>query len=181
MNKLDQTIFGEDHGDCFRTCVACILELPLDAVPNFCDVDLYPGDDGEWFVALDEWLQMFNLSAICLSHDGTFAPRGFAILSGGSPRGDFNHSVVAHNGEMVWDPHPSRGGLRDHLDWIVFTVGDPADVAGYHYPASVCQARTPVEGDVAGPAERAPGSLLRSAREGGTDGRGRYLSLDALE
>lgn len=36
---------------------------------------------------------------------------GCYLLSGKSPRGDWNHSVVAREGQVIWDPHPSRAGL----------------------------------------------------------------------
>jgi hypothetical protein len=124
-----QTIFGEGHGNCFATCLASILELSVEEVPNFCDVDLYPGDNGEWYWAVDAWLgEHFGLSILTFgaAENEEWLSRGYSILSGRSPRGEFNHSVVALDGKIVWDPHPSDDGLVNKKDWIVFTVRDPA-------------------------------------------------------
>lgn len=127
-----QTIFGEGHGNCFAACLASILERPLDEIPNFCDVDLNPGDNGEWYLAVDAWLEeRFGLSVLTFSaaeskKQEAWYPRGYSILSGRSPRGEFDHSVVALDGDIVFDPHPNESGLMSRKDWIVFTVRNPA-------------------------------------------------------
>ena len=43
---------------------------------------------------------------------------GNEILTGKSPRGNFNHAVVAYNGEVVHDPHPIGGGVESFVDAI---------------------------------------------------------------
>lgn len=35
MKKVDQSIIDQGYGDCTRACIASLLELELDAVPNF--------------------------------------------------------------------------------------------------------------------------------------------------
>lgn len=47
-------------------------------------------------------------------------PGGWSIVSGRSPRpGGQLHACVAFNGVVVHDPHPSRAGILDVLDFMV--------------------------------------------------------------
>ena len=49
MKPVFQSIVDQDHGDCFRCCIASILEVEADAVPNFVAVER---DD---FHVYDRW------------------------------------------------------------------------------------------------------------------------------
>lgn len=57
MKPVEQTIPGPPHGDCFRACVASILELPIEHLPNPHHPEFH------WWDAWNEWLQDrgFNL------------------------------------------------------------------------------------------------------------------------
>jgi hypothetical protein len=49
------------------------------------------------------------------------APPGYHIATGKSPRSDQVHAVVALDGRIVHDPHPSRAGLDGAIaSWIIF-------------------------------------------------------------
>ena len=110
-------------GDCFRCCIASLLDLYADQVPHFCDYD-WKDTSGRWFTDLNKWLAPRGLSYIEMPvADGgsdsvakwlsAVIPFGFDayhILGGKSPRG-FDHAVVARNGAIIHDPHPSRAGL----------------------------------------------------------------------
>lgn len=122
MTPVDQTRFGEHHGNCFAACLASILDMAIEDVPEMsCD---------EQFEIMLAWLWERGLTAVELN----FRPRaqfphvfsgfglkgtGLAIASGKSPRGNFDHAVVVavdHNIQQVQfihDPHPSRDFLRD--------------------------------------------------------------------
>ena len=52
MHYVQQTIKGTEGGDCLRACVASILELPIEAVPNFGGEP--PFD--QWMKRLIQWL-----------------------------------------------------------------------------------------------------------------------------
>ena len=108
-----------DHtkGDCFKTCVAMILDLPQDDVPNFCAA---PKD--EWWQLFQKWLEALHLTAIevdIAKHPLCCVTRGTpCIVTGKSPRGSWLHSVVAEamdeqGFEYLHDPHPSDAGLED--------------------------------------------------------------------
>lgn len=107
--------------NCFAACVASILELPINKVPNFVGLHGH-----RWFRELIEWLRPLGLGVIFVSHSScNEAPAGYSILSVTSLRGDFNHAVVALDGSVVWDPSPSREmGFGDKQYWVVFTLLD---------------------------------------------------------
>lgn len=110
-------------GDCFRCCIASLLELSAARVPHFADYD-WDDTSGRWFVDLNKWLAPRGVAYIELpvSDDGpesvakwlsgatAFGFDIYHIIGGNSPRG-VDHAVVARNGVIVHDPHPSRAGL----------------------------------------------------------------------
>lgn len=56
MKPVEQTKLTYPDGNCFAACVATLLELPLEAVPDF------KGDG--WYDAWLEWLKLRNLTFI---------------------------------------------------------------------------------------------------------------------
>lgn len=125
MREITQTILGNDlaelgsdkvPGNCVQACVAAVLDLPLDAVPHFV-----------LFVWWDHALRLW-LRGLGLDHTTTAAPKGesiaipdgWSLVGGPSPRlANGQHMCVAYDGEIVWDPHPSRDGLPSVADYLV--------------------------------------------------------------
>lgn len=142
MKPIDQTQFYDEEkgtsGDCWRACLASILELDITSVPHFVAEDRAGG--GHWFFETEKWLARRNLW-IFEKHlsDGTgwIGPIiegksgiGYFILNGKSPRGEHLHSVVAQGGNMVHDPHPSRAGLDGPPTAVtIFVALNPALVS----------------------------------------------------
>lgn len=117
MKPVYQTIFDKPHGNCLQACVASILELDLDQVPNFVEND-------DWFQALETFLERFDLQPAQLDPTKTekiWKPTGFHIKGGLGPR-KLHHAVVGLAGKTVHDPHPDGGGLVLLEDWIVFVA-----------------------------------------------------------
>ena len=132
MKPVDQTVFTVPGGNCFSACVATLLELPLDRVPYF--MGDFDEPDGVWWERFARWLAphgFYPLNFGC-PPNGDWYPRGEYILSAGSPRGDFDHSVVAIGREIVHDPHPSRAGLvrREKQEATIFVPISYARCAG---------------------------------------------------
>lgn len=140
MIPVDQTIFGERAGNCNAACLASIFEVGIGDVPNFC-ADVPRGQD--WQAVQNEWLRTrFGCCALTLLMDGdghipyvnALADGTLCILSGKSPRGDFNHAVVGkyrlqnarHWIDMLHDPHPSRDGVTVARSFDLFVLVDPA-------------------------------------------------------
>lgn len=125
MRPVDQTRFGAGEGDCFAACLASLLELSIEQVPNFCaDTS---GEDTEWFTHVRAWLRGFRLTAVCMH--GPPHPRQladtFSIVCGSSARG-LRHATIWLGSSLVHDPHPSRAGLVEVEDTTVLV---PLDVS----------------------------------------------------
>lgn len=97
-------------GDCWRAAIACILEQDVEQVPHFVQMD----EDGiaDWWDASSEWLNERGYELLPQFFNN-FKEDEFYLVTGKSPRGDFDHVVVYQNGKMVHDPHPSGDGIED--------------------------------------------------------------------
>lgn len=148
MREVTQTSFydpdappEEQRGNCLTAVVASLLELPIEAVPNFVQdhVDHATGEDddaGEWYwwTALHRFIAehghgMRYLRNVEAPQPHPYSPDGFPdpepgeyyTVSGISPRDPrIHHIVIYRDGEMVWDPHPDRTGVvsvDDQYHW----------------------------------------------------------------
>ena len=127
MIPVDQIYFGDGRdgttpGDCFRCCVASIMELPRERVPHFLAIG-DPSEDDAWESAFIDFLAAYDLWPVTLDvgacTEADLTPVGYHIIGGMGPRG-FPHAVVGLNGQMVHDPHPGRDGLDVEETWTVF-------------------------------------------------------------
>jgi hypothetical protein len=132
MIPVDQTTFGDgsdggsERGNCLAACVASLLEIPLEDVPNFCALG---SGDGRWFKNLNDWLRPFGLAYAEFNYPDEGVPEWFFtvpfiqpgalwIAGGPSPRGDrdMEHCVIMRGPgrELLHDPNPRFGrcGLR---------------------------------------------------------------------
>jgi hypothetical protein len=136
VKKQHQTKFGEGDGNCFATCVAMLLDLDVDDVPNF----VHAGDF--WWSDFTDWLNDRGFSAIvvCMRTKGAWSgsmacwSHALCIVSGPSPRGDFDHAIVgrmtgaegAELYEVVHDPHPEGTGIAGRpRDFTFLVPNDP--------------------------------------------------------
>ena len=108
MKPVMQKVVSAGEGDCMSACLASILELPLDRVPNF-----YVGK-GDWFNQLWKFLERAHLEwggqrvpVIALSKsngiDGYFMA---VVQSINFP--EKTHAVVFKGKEFVHDPSPLK-------------------------------------------------------------------------
>lgn len=116
-------------GDCFRACVASIIELPAEQVPHFFhdgqeppqapkDEPGRPGWErlNEFLATLPVPLHSLGLalesaSAYCAWMDSLRDNFDLHYILGGYTERETSHAVVGHRGRIVHDPHPSRAGL----------------------------------------------------------------------
>ena len=115
MRQVDQV--QEGWGDCLRACIASVLELRREDVPDFAQ------DFGHrWFRELVRWAEQRNLHAFCVSTESLITnvhPNNlFWIAFGECVRG-YRHTVVCQSNVVVWDPHPSRAGLLELEDALI--------------------------------------------------------------
>lgn len=110
-------------GDCFRCCIASLLDMRAEYVPHFMKKDWGKEEkDLTWFKELQYWLSTRGLAYLDLIVQKEFCGTNwfekigaggfdaYHIISGVSPRG-YRHAVVGRNGIIVHDPHPDRSGL----------------------------------------------------------------------
>lgn len=115
-------------GDCFRTAIACLLGRQRDDVPHF-------GLRLSWWEETRRWIRendgrdLYYVDAAEPEHwdlipGAEAGPDDLMLLGGPSPRGPFGHVVVGRrDGTVVWDPHPSRAGLVEVVEF--FVLGQP--------------------------------------------------------
>lgn len=110
------------HGDCQRAVIASLLSLPISGVPHF--LQEANGDPGTYWTLLQSFCRKHGYAYLTVPARSGFAFYGddgdvYHEISGPSPRGNgAYHAVVGRNGEIVFDPHPSRAGLSgDPADW----------------------------------------------------------------
>ncbi len=116
MHRVKQTKFGFEEGNCFAACIASLLELPIEEVPNFCT-------NKEWQLETNRWLSKFGLCFwdFTWGNGQQIDKPILCILTGPSPRDKEKlHCVV---GKLVMDelnfltpyyihdPHPSNDML----------------------------------------------------------------------
>lgn len=115
VKKVYQTKFGKPEGNCFSACIASILEVGIDDVP------CYHEDKGVWYRKYQQWLRSYKLDFVAISdwqgEGKEVCPNVYSIVGGISPR-NLPHSVVYFGLDMVHDPHPEGGGVRDITEWI---------------------------------------------------------------
>lgn len=124
MSPADQEFTHQpeigQHGDCQRAVIASLLDLPISDVPHF--LQLCDGDPSDYWDRLQEFCRGHGYAYLTMpARCGAlfFGEVGdiYHEISGPSPRGNgVGHAVVGCNGQIVFDPHPSRAGLS----------GDPA-------------------------------------------------------
>jgi len=120
MKAVDMTTKHEPPesvGDCFRCCIASIMDLPASEVPHVYEGAGYEDKTGAvGKKRLDDWLAGLGLffMEFRFTPEGLKDWRGYMnchhTLSGIGPRG-FLHCCVGYGGEVVHDPHPSRAGI----------------------------------------------------------------------
>lgn len=109
MTPIDQTDFYDKaagkHGNCMQAAVASIMDLPLEAVPNFIEGTKSGGEQHRRFL---HWFRDSGLYVLMLP--GNYVPEVPYLASGPASRG-VHHMVVMSGGKLLHDPHPSRDGL----------------------------------------------------------------------
>lgn len=120
-------IEGKQRGDCFRACIASILEIPIADVPHFVAIE------HDWWGEVQRWLAKWDLFALWIRLGdelalGYPAEETYVILNGNSPRGaGLKHSVVGRikdgwTWEVAYDPHESGDGIIGPADSAVLFV-----------------------------------------------------------
>lgn len=119
-------------GDCDRTAMACVLELPLSDVPNW---GVHHDNYTAFMREKDEWLASvgmvensipFECSREELESNLKLLFRGMYVFLTGESRNGTNHVVITLNGEIIHDPAIDDSGIVGPCDdgywWVSFLV-----------------------------------------------------------
>lgn len=123
MKFYKQTITHTEttNGNCWATCLACLLDL--DSIP---ELDVMASD---WWEQSERLANTKGLTLFEVAWSGgRFLPRD-CIVSGDSPRGKFKHSVIGRinaNYEKSWvdfihDVHPDNSFINS-VDYITIAI-----------------------------------------------------------
>ena len=107
-----------EWGDCFRTAVACLLDLDAVEVPHVFD----NGAGEEGFAVMDDWLAERGYVLIAVAYSGdvpladVFAAQqhynpGIPFLLSGRSSNNVNHVIVCCDGGVVCDPSQDESGI----------------------------------------------------------------------
>lgn len=123
----------ETIGDCWRTCFACLLEIPVTDVPHFCETSWE--DNPESQRKAKEWLKTKGYSYFEYPIDCDFETlqiyldhylHGIYCMIGGTSKNGTGHSVIMLNGAIVWDPSLDDSGIlgpmSDGYYWITVLI-----------------------------------------------------------
>lgn len=120
-------------GDCWRTCIACLLDKQPSDVPHFVE--------GRWDDAEEvkrrtaAYLRTQGLAHVEFAFAGNLdsvlammaaVNPGLYYLLGGQSKSDVGHSVICCDGAIVWDPSLDDvgivGPMEDGYYWVTFLV-----------------------------------------------------------
>lgn len=130
MTPVAQTMFFEpdrpltqQRGNCVSAVVASLLDVPIEAVPNFVQIDVAGGP--HWWWLLWRYLELMGRRLCVISPRNP--PHGFYAVGGLSARATethpIHHLVVYRAGRLAHDPHPAGGGLLTEEDgWYLADV-----------------------------------------------------------
>jgi len=122
MRPVYQTMLGSPDGNCLAACIASLLEVPIEGLPN-------PKQSG-WFTQWNVWLTAQHgvyLVRLPAGFADDMSPlQGYYIANGLAARG-LRHSVVYRDGRLCHDPHPEGRGLDEVDDYMVLVPLGPAE------------------------------------------------------
>ncbi len=102
-------------GDCWRACIASVLELPIDDVPHFGELDVRIGMKMQLLLLHEHGLTLYSMygeGSMSNHPEMQKDDHEYYFAIGPSPRDkNVNHQVVCHKGKIVHDPHPDKTGL----------------------------------------------------------------------
>lgn len=130
MKPVEQKFIveGDKAGDCWRACLASILECDIELFPSPRDFDSW----SNYYPAVLRTLDIMGYSWVGYTIENIDDPKiltapdtdGYVIAVGKSPRSTpekrINHAVVWKNC-IIHDPHPAKGGIQDIITIEILT------------------------------------------------------------
>ena len=130
MKPVMQTQFGL-QGNCLSACIASLLELTIEEVPNFHE-GVAPGapqDDPEgckiFWANVHRFINSKGFGMFHMVNETATALQeimgGYFLVGGKSPRG-YSHSVIWTKNGLAHDPHPEGGGVEFESISVIYPL-----------------------------------------------------------
>jgi len=123
MKPVMQTRISGPLANCFTACLASILELAIEDIPDFYRT--VPASQA--IKETNRWLAHRDLQLVTLRSAEHLLPKAYMIAEGLGPRGR-RHAVVHFGDVAVHDPHPSGEGLKAVDVYRLFVAVHPHKV-----------------------------------------------------
>jgi len=121
MKPVFQTSFGKGKGNCVTACVASILEVPIESLPEFCG-----GEGPEWFQRLAKYCEENDLFLLYWKHSAAvpiIAMNAWVIIDMELEGIDYeNHAVVGRTRIKERSKLPDGS---ESWEWETDIVHDP--------------------------------------------------------
>ena len=117
MRFQKQTILDGVDGNCLAACIASLLDVDVDDVPN-------PRDD--WWNDVNKWLRENHACEMMnITFNENHMPSVPMIAVGDSPNypGKY-HAVLWKGKSMIFDPSPTNNGLKGKPEYYIVMLGD---------------------------------------------------------
>ena len=144
MIPIYQTIIDPGKGNCMQAAIASLFELPLEAVPNFVELNNphgvlmqfaldkgynmlgslynYPGSEYSTIHKLKEDDELIGINGFFYA--SVFSPKYYDVSKGKNRLAQITHAVlIDKNYNIVHDPNPNNKGLLKYPE---------ADAYGYN-------------------------------------------------
>lgn len=103
LQKYDQLIEGGKGslGDCFRACMATLLQMPPEGLPN-------PHKQGVWLMDWEEWLNELGLDIFFYPSWRNGSGYWIASVPSLNYKDNTTHAVVMKGNQLFHDPSPAK-------------------------------------------------------------------------
>lgn len=133
MKKVFQTIKNFEQGNCTQACIASLLEVELDDIPNFMI-----GGPNNYHDNMNRWMDQCGLCLISFTIDDIRTlDDSYCIAKVLSPRSTDPddpkyHSVVWYRGEIVHDPNDDYTDVKYETptEFTLIFPNDPIHLKG---------------------------------------------------
>lgn len=127
MRPIIQTSLSDPNnakkGNCVQACVASILELELNEVPNFIAITT----PEQWELHFRNFFKSNGFSVIRVPDE--YILDGYYLVVGETNRNpDILHMCIYFNGVLAHDPHPSQQGLTKIINTYLLVPYDPSKI-----------------------------------------------------
>ena len=125
-------------GDCWRTCIACYLEIEPARVPHFVELHIQGAEstdvltnkymEGDYKLLPIAYHGTDDIDTFLLGHANCTAEKDIVFILVGTSRNGTDHCVLMRNGKILWDPAIDNSGIvgpaSDGYYWLYALVSD---------------------------------------------------------